>query len=89
MLTVKKQKATYLSVITLSYILTMVLIFCGLYFLVNKQDKTENSPLTYIEPGDDGILSGIIPQKTEPQSMKAIWVATVSNINFPSPHGLT
>ena len=89
MLTVKKQKATYLSVITLSYILTMVLIFCGLYFLVNKQDKTENSPLTYIEPGDDGILSGIIPQKTEPQSMKAIWVATVSNINFPSARGLS
>ena len=89
MLTAKKQKLTQLSVITLSYILTMVLIFCGLYALIHRNDTEENSPTQYIEPSADGILSGIIPPVNTYEKMKAIWVATVSNINFPSKRGLS
>ncbi len=89
MLTAKKQKWAQLSVITLSYILTMILIFCGLYALINNNDAEENPPALLKEPSTNGILSGILPPQSTDKSMKAIWIATVSNINFPSKRGLS
>ena len=89
MLTAKKQKWAQLSVITLSYVLTMTLIFCGLYALIRNNGTEDSSPLQFSGHSDNnGILSGIIPPQSTQKKMKAIWVATVSNINFPSKRGL-
>ncbi len=89
MLTAKKLSSTRSTVISVSYILTMVLIFCGLFFLVRHSPQKENAvPAVTVGGADADILSGVLAPAPVREEMRAVWIATVSNINFPSARGL-
>lgn len=79
----KRKKGISLLVITLSYVLTVTLIFTGLHAIMNKNAPTETPQLPdkFTEtPTADNLSS----TKTKTAS---IWIATVGNIDYPTKQG--
>ena len=89
MLMSKKAKMTQLCVISLCYILTMVLIFCGLYFLMRPTAPTEEETPIISGGASGDFLSEVIAPAEAQSELRAVWIATVSNINYPSSRRLT
>lgn len=89
MLTAKRQRLTSPLALSLSYVLTLALVLCGLYFLVRSSPPSTDE-LPSVNVGAGGVvLSGVITPAPERAELRAVWIATVSNINFPSSRGLT
>ena len=78
----KSKRQTYLLIITLSYVLTAALIFTGLYFIMKKNGKKSGDP-----PSDSSHSNEHISKNGNINA--AVWIATVSNINYPSRQGLS
>lgn len=87
MLRAKKAKITQLTIISISYILTMVLIFCGLYLLMRQTPPAEEQP-PVANGSTTGDLLGVMAPAEPRGEIRAIWIATVSNINYPSAREL-
>lgn len=77
---------TRLLVITLSYVLTITIIFSGLYAIMlhNGMPQAKDNQGTGKVPVADNL------SHTENKGeISAVWIATVSNINYPSRAGLS
>ena len=77
----QSKRNTYLFIITLSYILTATLIFTGLYFIMKKNSKNKG------QQNDTPPFAENISKNNNIDA--AVWIATVSNINYPSRQGLS
>lgn len=78
----KSKRQTYLLIITLSYVLTAALIFTGLYFIMKKNGRINSSYQNGTPPSSEHISKNN-------EINAAVWIATVSNINYPSRQGLS
>lgn len=80
-----KKKGISLLIITLSYILTVTLIFSGLYVIMKKNSSTDTHSGTHIftQPPSADSLS------TKKTPVTAIWIATVGNIDYPTKQAMS
>ena len=80
----KKAKSKYMLSLTVlvSYMLTITLVLLGLYSLVGAGEVQGEVQGT----GED---TEYIPRAPSADEMSAVWIATVSNINYPSARGLS
>ncbi len=80
------RRGVHILTLTVSYIITLTLIFCGLYSLIKpdaEKKPTDTTQKPHENFGDIHLLS------STDSVMKCVWIATVSNINYPSRPGLS
>lgn len=76
----KNRRIIYMPMMIISYILAVTLIFSGIYSIMTGQRAAGE------EGGVGDVIDGTVGKRK--QEIKAVWIASFSNINFPSKRGL-
>lgn len=89
-----KRNALPLILILLSVLLSAVLLgYCVTSFLLNRSDKIDEDELSQENETVSAALSGVVSDYVNPSSesleMRGVWIASVSNINFPHSQNLS
>jgi len=88
---IEKREIRALIVIT-AYIIAVTLVFWGIYTIMKSSQALGENSSADIGSGSLGVFSelyyssSLVPGR---EGMRAVWIATVSNINYPSKRGMS